>query len=308
MLPKIISFSGGLTSGYMLRREIDRIGHAEFLKQFTTIFCNTGKEHDKTLDFVHDVETKWEIPIVWLEYTRISARKIKASLIPKGQKRANLMKAKVKNEGAHWFRVVNYETASRSGEPFNELLQWMPSLPNVRGRACSAFLKIRNIAKWCHANGKNEWEDYIGMRYDESDRATEILANSDDKGRTPNFPLIESKQTVRDVNAFWISHPFTLNIPNHMGNCDLCFLKAKWKRIAAAKSDPKAAQWWSDWEKRKASEGVTGDGARFRKGQSYESIIFEASQPDLFDLADKTEEDVPCSCAVGGYRANKDDE
>lgn len=54
MKPKVLSFSGGLTSGYMLRREIDRIEIDEYRKQFTTIFCNTGKEHDVTLDVTHE--------------------------------------------------------------------------------------------------------------------------------------------------------------------------------------------------------------------------------------------------------------
>lgn len=293
----------------MLRREIDRIGIEEYKRTFTTIFCNTGKEHDATLDFVHEVETRWGVPIVWLEYTRIPAMEIDSELVPEGRKRKNLIKAQSSNEGAHWFKIVDFDSAARADNPrpFNELLQWMPALPNVRGRACSAFLKIRNIAKYCHALKMPEWNDYIGIRKDEEHRKHEILANADDKSRTPIFPLCDEFQTKEDVNGWWEAHPFRLNIPNHMGNCDLCFLKARWKRVAAAKANPKSAQWWAEWEARKEAEGVTGDGARFikSKGNSYAAIINDAEHPDLFE--DKTEEDIPCSCAVGGYRA-KDEE
>lgn len=309
MLPKIISFSGGQTSGYMLRREIDKIGHSEFLKQFTTIFCNTGKEHDKTLDFVHEVETRWEIPIVWLEYTRIPARDIDPLLVPEGRKRSNLSKAQETNSDAHWFRKVDWITVARRFDkrtPFDELLEWMSALPNVRGRACSAYLKRRTLQRWLEWNQTGKYECYIGIRSDESDRANEILANLDDKNEIPRFPLCNNKTDIKAVNDFWNSHPFKLTIPNHMGNCDLCFLKARWKRVAAAKADPRAALWWSNWEKRKASEGVTGDGARFVAGKSYQAIITDAMQPTLFD--DQDEQDIPCSCAVGWYRAKDDEE
>lgn len=307
MLPKIISFSGGQTSGYMLRREIDKIGHSEFLKQFTTIFCNTGKEHDKTLDFVHEVETRWEIPIVWLEYCRIPAIEIKSEWLPTNRKRANLLKAQDSKENAHWFKIVGFHNAKRSNQigPFDELLEWANGLPNVRTRRCSVQMKIRTMHRFLNFNGIIDHSSFIGIRNDEAHRKIEILSNLE-KGEHPEFPLIDSKVVLKQVNDFWDSHPFNLTIPNHMGNCDLCFLKARWKRVAAAKADPKAAQWWRDWETKKASQGVTGDGARFVAGKSYQAIINDAMQPGLFD--DQEEQDIPCSCAVGGYRAKDDEE
>jgi hypothetical protein len=148
----------------------------------------------------------------------------------------------------------------------------------------------------------------IGIRADEAHRATEILANPDDKGEAATFPLIESKTTKHDVDAWWDANDFKLEIPNHMGNCDLCFLKARWKRVAAARDNPNAAQWWADWEDRFEKKGAR-DGARFALGKrnSYAAIISEATHPDLFDAVDTSEPDVPCSCAVGGYRS-KDEE
>lgn len=60
-MKRVILFSGGRTSGYMLRRLIDSNGGID---DCTVIFCNTGKERKETLDFVHRVQTMWEIPIV----------------------------------------------------------------------------------------------------------------------------------------------------------------------------------------------------------------------------------------------------
>jgi 3'-phosphoadenosine 5'-phosphosulfate sulfotransferase (PAPS reductase)/FAD synthetase len=310
-IPNVMSFSGGQTSGYMLHDEIRRCGSVEeYNRRFKTIFCNTGKEHDATLDFVHDVERKWGVAVTWLEYTRIPARDVDPLLVPEGRKRANLLKAAEADEGAHWFREVRWETAARRHEkhtPFDELLGWSKALPNVRGRSCSAFLKQRTMQRYLQAAEVVGYNAFIGIRHDEAHRALEILANCDDKNESPKFPLIEAKITKAHVDGFWGGHAFKLQIPNYMGNCDLCFLKARWKREAMARREPEAAQWWADWEAKFQAKGVTGDGALFRKGQSYAGLIAAASHPEL-GLRDEEDQDIPCSCAVGGYRAKEDEE
>ena len=48
--PAVISFSGGRTSGLMLRRIMD----AGLGKDVHILFSNTGKEREETLQFVHD--------------------------------------------------------------------------------------------------------------------------------------------------------------------------------------------------------------------------------------------------------------
>lgn len=304
-VPSIVSFSGGQTSGYMLRKLIDE--NADFSTRFQVVFENTGKEHDATLDFVHDVETKWGVPVKWLEYCRIPALDIDPELVPEGRMRSNLLKQQERGETAHWYREVKWETAARRHEshtPFDDLLEWANVLPNVRTRMCSVQLKVRTRDRYLRANGINAFNAYIGIRKDEEHRKHEILANID-RHEIPKFPLCDAGTTKADVDAFWLSHPFRLNIPNHMGNCDLCFLKARWKRVAAAKAEPQAAQWWSDWETRFAKK-TTGDGAFFRKGQSYAGVLNDATHPEL-DFAPE-DDDVPCSCAVGGYRMKGDEE
>lgn len=272
--PKVVSFSGGQTSGYMLRRLIDKFG----ADKLTTLFCNTGKEYDETLDFVHAVETNWKIPIVWLEYCR--------------------------ENNEHSFKIVNYETAARRFDkqtPFDELLEWANSLPNVRSRRCSAELKVRTIKRYLKSLGLKAWNSYIGIRADEADRTLEILSQCPNY-ITAHFPLVDDGITRFDVNAWWIVQPFRLNIPNHMGNCDLCFLKAKWKRLAIMRDDPEAAKWWINWERKKESEmkaaGLFTTGARWIDGVSYEGLLNDAQHPEF----DFSEQDSPCSCAVGGFR------
>ena len=61
-------------------------------------FANTGKEMLETLDFVRDCSQKWNVDIVWLEYS------------PDGEKQRK-------------FSVVDHHTASRHGEPYEALLR-----------------------------------------------------------------------------------------------------------------------------------------------------------------------------------------
>ncbi len=60
--PAVISFSGGRTSGYMLRQILD-----EGLRpDVHVIFADTGKEREETYAFVSDVEARWGVSIEWV--------------------------------------------------------------------------------------------------------------------------------------------------------------------------------------------------------------------------------------------------
>jgi len=61
--PVQIAFSGGRTSGYMLRRILDTNGGLP--DRCAVTFQNTGREMDETLDFVHEVGSRWNVPVVW---------------------------------------------------------------------------------------------------------------------------------------------------------------------------------------------------------------------------------------------------
>lgn len=61
--PAVISFSGGRTSGYMLRRILD----AGLQPDVHVVFADTGQEHPATYAFVRAIEDRWGVPIVWVE-------------------------------------------------------------------------------------------------------------------------------------------------------------------------------------------------------------------------------------------------
>lgn len=265
----------------MLRRLMDA-NPKTFDAKFSVVFENTGKEYDETLDFVNAVETNWGVPVTWLEYCRTN--------------------------DDHDVRVVNYQTAARAKDkrgPFDEMLEWANTLPNVMQRRCSGQLKERTLKRYLKKHGMETWDAYIGIRIDEADRCLE-LRRSCPKYINLRFPLCDDKISKCHVDNFWSSQPFRLNIPNHKGNCDLCFLKAKWKRLSIMREEPERAAWWIAWEKKFAAR--TGDravttGRSWIDGVSYEGMLAESQHPEF----DFNEQDVPCSCAVGGYR-DADDE
>ena len=143
----------------------------------------------------------WNVPITWLEF----------------------------RDTDELFEIVDFDSASRNGEPFEALIRKRNYLPNPVTRFCTSELKIRPIGRYLLSLGmadtKTEAENMsmIGMRADEQRRAAKIA----DKSR---IPLVTAGVTKEDVGAFWRKQSFDLGLPNNNGvtmhgNCDLCFLK-----------------------------------------------------------------------------------
>uniref|UniRef100_UPI0040487EFF hypothetical protein n=1 Tax=Shewanella sp. TaxID=50422 RepID=UPI0040487EFF len=269
--PTCISFSGGRTSAYMLWRVLQS-NNGKLPDDAIVCFANTGKEDEATLKFVHNCEVNWNVKIHWLEYC-------------------------YHETPAQRFKVVDYETASRDGEPFFELIDQngSPYLPNPVARICTAKLKIRVIHHYLKSIGweHDESSDWVGIRADEQRRAAKI-----DRSRTP---LVVAGITKEDVGAFWRSQSFDLGLPNMNGvtmhgNCDLCFLKPAHQVLSLIQEKPERALWWIKMEAHASSSNKTyGDGARFRKDRpSYKEMYkFAQNQTDMFD---KDEAAIDCFC------------
>lgn len=261
--PTVISFSGGRTSAYMLWRVLESNGGMP--EEAIAVFANTGKEEEATLEFVRDCEKNWGVEIHWLEYQDDDPK----------------------------FRRVNFETASRNGEPFEMLIKKRKYLPNPVTRFCTSILKIRTIDRYLKSLGweHNENMDWVGIRADEQRRAVKI-----DRSRVP---LYVAGVTAQDVGKFWSEQPFDLKLPNingktMHGNCDLCFLKGGNQVLSLIQEKPERAVWWAKMESTIQSSGMTrGDGARFRSDRpSYEEMMtFAQNQTQLFH-----DETIPCFC------------
>ena len=261
-----ISFSGGRTSGYMLYKIIE--ANNGIPQDSYVTFANTGKEEENTLRFIQRCSDEWNVEIHWVEYTNDEPR----------------------------FKKVTFETASRNGEPFEELIRKRQYLPNPVTRFCTSELKIRTINKYLRSVGwedHKETEDWIGIRADEPRRAAKIQ----DKSR---IPLAVDGVTASDVGRFWDNQTFNLELPNingrtMHGNCDLCFLKPGAQILSLIQEKPERAVWWAKMEALALALASKPSGATFRKDRpGYSSMLqFTKEQEMMFDI---NEEAIACFC------------
>jgi len=287
--PGVVSFSGGLTSGFMLWHILDAYG-GKLPEDIKVIFNNTGKERPETLTFVERCSIEWGVDITWLEYTST----------PKNRPLGKARNGRMESAYEHGFKVVNYATASRNGEPLEAVIRARNMLPNVMARFCTVECKIRTSQRYLLSLGWNNWSNAIGLRADEPHRVAKLGTTNLHANEDPVCPLHEAKVTKVMVHEWWSKQPFKLDLMEHEGNCDLCFLKGagKIRRILADK--PELAEWWIRMEAEAVRKGQMRipSTAFFRKDRPRYSVQLELAQrPGLFD--DVTEDDelsIACHC------------
>jgi len=268
--PTVISFSGGRTSAYMLWLVLQ--ANNGLPKDAIVCFANTGKEEEATLKFVNDCSVNWNVPIVWLEF------------------RDNEQK----------FEVVSYETASRSGEPFETLIRKRKFLPNPVARFCTVELKVRTIHRYLKSIGIDSAINMIGIRADEQRRLVKVKNNDYGKNWEKYAPLGLAGVTKHTVGDFWKAQSFDLELFNNNGvamhgNCDLCFLKAGNQVQTLIAEKPERAIWWAKMESLvQTSNASFGDGGRFRKDRpSYQQMYENAKNQETLNFNDET---ISCFC------------
>jgi len=239
----LISFSGGRTSGFMLHEILK--ANDGLPERCKVLFANTGREMPETLDFVQECSERWNVPITWLEYNRRDSKVT--------------------------FDVVNHNSASRKGEPFESMLTSAKILPNVHRRFCTQELKVRTIKRYLVSQGWTQWVQAIGIRKDEGRR----IKVSKEKRWENWYPLNDAGATKSEVMGFWNSQNFTLNLygPNGVtpkGNCDGCFLKSEATLAMMWREHPDRMQWWADMETRRSKE--IGKKCHFHESRTYAGL------------------------------------
>jgi len=261
--PAVVSFSGGRTSAYMLRR-IQQAHGGTLPDGVVVCFANTGREMPATLDFVRDCGATWGIAIRWLEFR---ARR---------------------TDG---WEEVSHNSASREGEPFEALLAAQSSLPNPVQRSCTTELKIRTIKRFVRSElGWDHWTNIVGLRADESGRVHRAQRETRERW-TVACPLHDSGVTQEDVLAFWRQQPFDLRLVGAWeGNCDGCFLKSRGSITRVMTDHPERMAWWVRMEA--TPRGTAGVNRLFRSDrESYAKLAeivrdqgalpFNVFEPDM---------------------------
>lgn len=250
-------------------------------REVVVCFANTGKEEEATLRFVRDCEKNWNVPINWLEY----------------------------RDNEYGYARVTYKKASRGGEPFEAIIRKRNYLPNPVTRFCTSELKILVMHKFLRGNWQAfgwpdtdlEWDQMIGIRADEERRVSKIRKRGHSTKtvkETMCMPLADAGVTLADIDQFWLTQPFklelkTVNGRTLSGNCDLCFLKSANQVQTLIAEKPQRAIWWARMEALALASKPSG--AVFRSDRpSYQAMLDNArNQVDAFGFGD---ESIDCFC------------
>lgn len=223
----LISFSGGRTSGFMLWWLLNKWENRH-LYDIVVVFANTGKEVEGTLFFVDEIAQEFGINIVWVEGY--------PSEIGKGWS--------VKH------KVVNYETASRNGEPFEAMIARL-GIPSTNAPFCSNQLKKKSIESYLKSIGwaNGTYEIAIGIRVDEPKRyQTKKGKRKVKKNRL--LVLVDLFPVDKPwVLNWWKQQSFDLDIHEDEGNCDNCWKKDMPRLYRNAVRKRKSFFWWAVMEK-----------------------------------------------------------
>lgn len=237
----LVCRSGGRTSEFMYKYILEN--HSDEYN-IVGIFANTGWEHHKTLEFVHnnDIENErlFGVKPVWVE-----------AVVHKGRVSST-------------HKLVTYETASRNMEPFEEVVKKY-GLPNSAYPHCTRELKeqpihdyIKNVMGWsnnlkgrtfkedldafCNCGNCFKYVEYaeyytaLGIRSDEPRR---LKYNKTPQNKV--YPLVDwhpEKPDKLDILDWWEERDFDLGIPEHLGNCVGCFRKSDRKAMKAYRDAP----------------------------------------------------------------------
>jgi 3'-phosphoadenosine 5'-phosphosulfate sulfotransferase (PAPS reductase)/FAD synthetase len=282
--PALVANSGGRTSARMLKGILDA-HDGNLPEDVHVVFCNTGKERAEALRFVHECETRWGVPIHWLEW--------------RDRRKGTPV--------AERFEEVGFNSAARNGEPFKALIKSKKALPNAVARWCTEHLKMQVCADFMEARGYTSWTNVVGLRADEMRRvARKVVQNETGKFPWRNaMPLVRAGVTKLDVRRFWfgqdtvdLSLPperlpqgFDLGLEEWEGNCTMCFEKGWALAVHEARRDPADAEDWASME-----ESV---GATFTTEWSIRDAIRVAASSPFLPFGDSFR-DYDAECGIGG--------
>lgn len=264
----LVSFSGGRTSGFMTWWIVNQLS-SDY--EVVVVFANTGEEHEETLKFVHRFERTFKIKVHWVE-------------------------ALVDPEEGKGIRhtLVTYRTASRKGEPFEDMIAKY-GLPSASRPFCSKYLKLYPIMSFIRSMG---WEvgDFamaIGIRSDEMDRM-----NAKAKELKIWYPLVRLDIRKADVLTWWREQSFDLMIREHEGNCKWCWKKSLRKHLTLVRESPEffnfPRRMERDYEQVRNKPGQPPK-RMFRSKRSVADLFMEAKKP--FEMFEEEELDISNGCS-----------
>jgi hypothetical protein len=234
----------------MTKLLLDKFGDTHDIR---VTFANTGEEDERTLRFVHMCDEVFGFKTVWLEAVVHPGAGVGTT-----------------------HRVVTYATASRKGEPYEEVIRKY-GVPNVVFQPCNRELKLRPMRSYLRSIGwgPGSYDTAIGIREDEPRR---VKASA--SAERIIYPLVDMFPTDKqDVNEWWKQQPFQLGLQEHEGNCKWCWKKSLSKHMRLISERPEIYDF-----PRRMEEQHGFSGARTNDGKPRVFFRGNRSTNDLFRL------------------------
>ncbi len=266
----VLSFSGGRTSAYMTKYMLDNYKDKY---NFIVLFANTGQEHPKTLDFVHNCDKYFNFNTVWIE-----------AVVHHGQRKGNTAK------------VVTYDTADREGTPFEEVIK-KHGVPNKSFPMCTRELKQRPIMSYMRSLGykPRKYKIALGIRADETRRVSTSA-----RQKNVIYPLVDAGVDKDMILDWWKEQEFDLEILEHQGNCTWCWKKSDRKHFLNIEENPS----WYEFPKRmerlynrvgpQKDKSVPRNFFRFNRDTETMFKLYELSKNNIIPIS-KIEHGYGCS-------------
>jgi len=222
-LPKrlFVSFSGGRSSGYMAHEIKTEL--SQCFDEIVFGIANTGEETEETLIFADRCDREWNLNLVWLE-----------GVVHHNERKGTT------------HRIVTFETASRQGEPFEEVIKKY-GIPNQAFPHCTRELKLMPMRSYLRSLGwsSGTYVSAVGIRSDEIKRK-----RSDANVAGIVYPMADwFPITKPEINDWWEEQSFNLGIEDYRGNCKWCWKKSTTKIVRIAKETPEVFEFPSRMER-----------------------------------------------------------
>ncbi|MEA3250162.1 MAG: phosphoadenosine phosphosulfate reductase family protein [Pseudomonadota bacterium] len=241
-----ISFSGGETSAFMAQWLL--ANRADRYDEIACLFANTGQENEETLKFVQQCDEAFGLGVVWVE----------ADIDPEQRDKGG-------------FRIVDFDKASRSGEPFEQIIKAY-GIPNPDWLHCTRELKTRPMTAYLRSIGweSGSYDTAIGIRPDEIDRIDPKAT-----GKRFLYPLVtDVEMTKPRINRYWSEQSFRLQLKGYEGNCAACWKKSTRKLLTIMQEHPERFDFTDRMERLYGHIHPSGHGDRvfFREHMSTQDL------------------------------------
>jgi hypothetical protein len=266
-----VNVSGGRTSAYMAwwLKEV-MYDHYDML----FIFANTGQEHEDTLRFVNDVDRNFNLGLVWVE--------------------ADVQHDERKRSG---HKVTDYYSASRNGEPFEEVIKKY-GVCNHTHMHCTREMKKNAIDSYTRSVwGDEDFSRAIGIRADEKRR---VSVNASKQKIV--YPLVDMMPVDKEfILDWWKNYDWDLKIPEHLGNCVTCYKKSDKKLNQVYRACPEAFDFFKRMEDEHSNDRIETDGIAeprvfYRGYRSTETLLKQFATADM-DTSKMFREDETGGCS-----------